>query len=89
MEIAAVASAVSGPLQKLVDVIVNPLIRLMFIIAFLVFLWGMVEFIRTADNESGRDKGKQHMLWGVVGMAIMVSATGIISILQGTIESIK
>lgn len=77
-----------GPLQKIVDVIVNPAIKLLFILAFIVFLWGMVEFIRSADNETGRDKGKLHMLWGVIGLAIMVSVNGIMRILQGTIDSL-
>lgn len=75
-------------LQKLVEIIVNPIIKLAFAAALLYFLWGVVEFIKNSDSESDREKGKLHMLWGVIGMAIMVGVNGIIGIIQGTIDSL-
>lgn len=59
-----------------------PLIKLLFILATVVFLWGVIEFIAGANSEDKLKKGKLHMIWGVIGMAIMLSAGGIIQILQ-------
>ena len=64
--------------------ILNPLIGLMFAVALLVFLYGVFELIRGQASEDARAKGAQHVLWGVVGMAIMVSVYGIIHLICGT-----
>jgi hypothetical protein len=74
-----------GVLAKIADKIVNPLIRAIFALAMIWFFWGVLQFIRGAGDESARSIGKQHMIWGVVGMAIMVSAFAIIQIATGQI----
>lgn len=74
-----------GPLlNKISDVILNPLIILMFAVAFLYFLWGIFEMVSSAGNEDARRVGRQNMLWGIVGMFIMVAVYGILKILLST-----
>jgi hypothetical protein len=76
--------------QNLGTYIINPIILLIFAAAVLVFVWGLVEFL-WALNVSGKesDNGKRHMLWGLVGMFIMVAAWGILKLIEGTIASIR
>lgn len=69
--------------------ILNPIIGLMFAVAVVVFIYGIVEFIYGSDNEDRKTAGKKHMIWGVIGMFIMVSAFGIINLIMDTIEGIK
>ncbi len=64
--------------------ILNPLIQFAFIVAFVVFIWGVSEYIRTANSPEGRQKGKDHMIWGIIGLVIMVGVYGIITILTKT-----
>ncbi len=64
--------------------ILNPLIQFAFIVAFVIFIWGVAEFIRNANNPEGRKKGQDHMKWGIVGLVIMVGVYGIINILINT-----
>jgi hypothetical protein len=71
-------------LDKLGSVILNPLILLMFSVSLVAFLWGVFEYIKDGDNEQARTKGKDHILWGVIGMFIMVSVYGILKILLDT-----
>lgn len=78
------SEALNSLLGKVVTNIVNPTIALLFAVALLVFLWGLFEFISHTDDEGGREKGKQNIMWGLVGMAIMVSAFGIIGIILNT-----
>lgn len=66
------------------DVIVQPLIAFMFVLAVLLFVWGIVEFIWKADSDTERETGKQHMIWGIIGLFIMVSAFSIIKIFVNT-----
>ena len=75
----------SGFALKLAQVIGNPLIVLMAAIALFVFLWGVAEYIRGADNETERTKGASHMLWGLIGLFIMVSAYTILKISVDTV----
>lgn len=71
--------------SRFVSVILNPTIALLFGIALVVFLWGVAKFIwASADNEGDREEGRRHMIWGIVGMFIMVAALGIISIVTNT-----
>lgn len=67
------------------EVIMRPLIALLFAVAFVEFIWGVVLFMRDKDADAGRDTGKRHILYGVLGMVIMVSVFGIIRIIAGTI----
>jgi|SRR3989344_6663359 len=71
--------------QKLNTEIINPLIKFLFIIAFLIFFWGVFQFIRGGDNTEAKKTGKLHMTWGIIGLAIMFSAFGIINLLIGTL----
>lgn len=64
--------------------ILNPIIVFMFVVALLVFFWGLVQFIYNAGSDSGRDTGKQHIIWGIVGMFIMVAVYGIIRLILDT-----
>ena len=65
--------------------IINPVIGLMFVLAFLVFLWGVFTFITNTDDETNKKKGKNNLIYGVLGMAIMVSVFGIIKFIKSSI----
>ena len=78
---------VNGLLTRLYDVIVRPVIMLLFAVAFLLFIYGIFQFIKNVDDEGERATGKRNMLYGIIGMVIMVSVFGIIRIIHGTIGS--
>lgn len=71
-------------LTKLVDTIVNPFIVLMFAAAVVYFLWGVFNYVKGAGSETDRETGGKHIMWGVVGMFIMVSVYGIIKVALNT-----
>ncbi|MDQ3245000.1 MAG: pilin [bacterium] len=66
--------------------ILNPLIGLMFAVALVFFFYGVVEFLWNADNEEARTMGKKHMLWGIVGLFIMMSVWGILQLVLDTLD---
>ena len=65
--------------------IVNPIIGLLFGLALLYFMYGVAVFIVNGDNDVKRREGANHMLWGVVGLFVMVSVFGIMKIICTTI----
>ena len=73
-------------INKLVTGIVNPLIGIIFVVAIAVFFWGIIEFIWNADNEDKRATGKNHIIWGLVGLLIMATVGGILEILQNFVK---
>ena len=73
-------------LSKVVAEIINPIILLLGALAFIVFLWGVFEFVAHAGDETKRKEGKQAILWGLIGFFVMVSIWGLVNILTGTIK---
>ena len=59
--------------------IVNPAILLLFAVATIIFIWGVVSFIRGSNDKTEKQKGQDHMLWGIVGFVIMVGVYGILN----------
>lgn len=72
-------------IMNIANVILNPLIRLMFAAAVIYFLYGVFVYIKNADSESDRAKGSQHILWGLVGIVIMMGVYGILEIFTNTL----
>ncbi len=66
-------------------VVINPLIILIFALALVYFLYGVVQFLLNSENEEARNSGKSHMLWGVIGMFIMVAVFGIMRLILNTL----
>ena len=64
--------------------ILYPLITLLLAVALMVFLYGGFEFIMGAAEPGKRQTGRQHILWGIVGMLVMVSAYSILYIAANT-----
>lgn len=75
-------------LNNISSFVINPIIFVLFAAAFLVFIWGLVQFVGNLDNEEARSQGVQHMIWGIVGMVVMVSVNGIIAIIANTVTAI-
>ncbi len=66
--------------------IINPLILILFAMAFFWFFLGLLKFFQMKEKGGDElDQAKRHVVWGIVGMAIMVSVFGIMNLLTGTI----
>jgi len=72
-------------IERIGVVILDPIVFLLFALATLYFAWGVVKFLMNVDNDEERTIGKQHMIWGIVGMFIMTVAFAIVQVIQNTI----
>lgn len=81
------AEASIGTLMSSIErVIINPIIFLLFALALVIFLYGIVQYLMNPDSEEIRKTSKSHMMWGVVGLFIMVAVFGIMRIILNTVQ---
>lgn len=57
-------------------------VLIVFVLAVIVFGWGIVKLIIAAGNPTEIAKAKSFIWWGVIGMFILASIAGIIVYLQ-------
>jgi len=69
--------------------ILDPLITLLALAAFVVFVWGVIEFIREADSSERREVGRRHMIWGLIGLVIIFGAQAIVGFLTATVGGFR
>jgi Type IV secretion system pilin len=70
----------------IINTINNVLVPVIFAIAFIVFLWGAFDtfILGASGGDDVKEKGKNLMLWGLIGFFVMVSVWGLVNILTGT-----
>jgi len=70
---------------KVDTMIITPLIGFLFALAVVYFLYGVFEFLMNQENEEKKTTGKSHMLWGIVGITIMMGVWTILGIVVNTL----
>lgn len=66
--------------------IINPLLALLFLSALAYFFWGLMLFAKNAASTEGREIGRRHMLWGIIGLFCM---TAVYLILQMALATFR
>lgn len=77
-------NATQALVQKFTTYVIDPIMLVLFACGFFLFMYGMVEFMFKLSKGADSKEGKEHMLYGVIGMLVMVSVGGIIGFLAGT-----
>lgn len=83
---AAQSTTLNGFIGNVDKYIINPLIYLLFALAVVFFLYGVFEFLLNQTNEEKKTAGKSHMLWGIVGLTIMLGVWTILNIVLNTFQ---
>jgi hypothetical protein len=68
--------------------IINPLIALLFAIALVLFIVGVVRYLLNGDSDEARQTGTRHIIYGIIGMTVMAGVYGILAFIQGTLNGI-
>jgi uncharacterized membrane protein YidH (DUF202 family) len=66
--------------------VLNPIILLLFAVALLYFVYGVVRFLSIDASEKGnsREESRNAIFWGIVGMIVMFSVYALIAIVLNT-----
>ena len=76
---------VQGLMNYATCLIQNSVIPLMFALAVAYFVWGILQFIMNSGEEAKRTQGKQHMIWGIIALTVMLSVWALVGILSGSL----
>ena len=75
----------------LVDAIVSfidsYILPLLYALALFFFVWGVYRYFMSAGDEDKRKKGRAFAVWGLIGLLIIASVWGIVTMLVGFLSS--
>lgn len=72
----------TGNVKKIVEDtknILNTVLVLLFVLALLVFAWGIVKYITSANNPEKEKEARKFLWWGVIGIFVLASVLGLVS----------
>ncbi|MBU0999076.1 pilin [Patescibacteria group bacterium] len=81
----AASTSLDGFIGNVDTMIINPLIGLLFALAIVYFLYGVFEFLSNQENEEKKTTGKSHMIWGIIGITIMMGVWTILGVVLNTL----
>lgn len=78
----------SGPetiLENIITELFSPLYQLAVAIAIVYFLYGAARFVYDLNTSKAdrQEDGRRHLLWGFVGLFILLSVGGILNLFGG------
>lgn len=80
-------SASDQILTNIINEFFTPLYQLVAGITVLYFFYGVVMYLIDLNNPEKQTYGKSHLLWGTVGLFIVLSVGGILNLLGGVFGS--
>lgn len=76
------AQTVEGIVLR-INSFLNLIIPVLFFIATIVFLWGVILYITSGGDEEKRKEGRVYIIYGLIGLFVMVAVWGIVNIMIG------
>src|SRR3989344_5081203 len=64
----------------------NSVIPLIIGLAFLYFLWGVYTYVVRSASEEDKEKSRNTIIYGVIGLFVMLAAWGLVNVLINTFE---
>jgi hypothetical protein len=72
-------------LSNVATYIFSPVYQIVVGISIVYFLYGAAKYVIDLNNPEKQTFGRSHLLWGMVGLFIILSVGGILNALNGTI----
>jgi len=81
------SGTLGADITSLIQFFNNSLVPLIFAAAFIAFLWGVFQyFILGGANEEKRKEGRVFILYGIIGLVVMLSIWGIVNLLTNSLS---
>ena len=82
---AGTASDIRSTLNVIITVL-NWLIPFLVVVAVFIIIWGAFQFVVSAGDPEKRKEGRDKILWGIVGVVVMLTVWGLVNILRNTFD---
>ncbi len=77
--------ATDALLQKAIQYVLQPIYTIAVVVAFLYFLFGVAMLLFQMNNPEKREEARAHLLYGVIGLFIILSVGAIIKFINGLV----
>jgi hypothetical protein len=64
--------------------LLNMVVWLLMALALLTFLYGLMRYMMQAGDDGARAESRQYIVYGIIGLFVMVSMWGLVSVLTST-----
>ena len=81
----AAAQATVNSLINTFKGILGAVIPFFMILATVIFLWGVIQYITAGGEEEKIKAGRTYMLWGIIGLFVMIAVWGLVNVLATTL----
>ena len=81
MALAPLAALAQGAFENAIGTVsagLNTIIIFLFLVATVVFLWGVVRYISAGGDEEKTKEARQMIIWGIIFLAVMVAVWGFV-----------
>ena len=72
-----------GAILCQIGVILNSAIPVIIVLGVFYFVWGVVSYVMSSDEEA-KKTGKNRMIWGIIGLVVIVGMWGLVKIVTST-----
>ena len=80
----SVLTNIGGILDFASCLLVQSVVPLLFALAIVAFIWGIIQMFLDPNNEEQRKKGKEYMIWGLIALFVMLSIWGLVNVIGNT-----
>lgn len=63
--------------------LLNAVVPVLIALAVLYFVWGVVQYV-ISDDEEAKAKGKDRIIFGIIGLAVIIGLWGLVNLLKNT-----
>ncbi|MCD5396889.1 MAG: hypothetical protein LRZ98_02050 [Candidatus Pacebacteria bacterium] len=66
-------TAIEKLVSRIIDVVLDPIGWILVGLSIIMFFYGFVIFLINPESDEQKKQGKQHMLYGIIGIFIIFS----------------
>lgn len=63
--------------------LLNSVVPVLIALAVVYFVWGVVSYV-ISDDEEAKSKGRDRIIYGIIGLAVIIAMWGLVKILTNT-----
>ena len=76
----------AGIVQNIQNIVNQDVLPLLVVLAFVFFLINIVRYFFIESGEEANEKGRQALLFGLIGLAVLFSVWGLINLFVNTLN---